>query len=175
MKLEPSDTLKLTHCSGLQTPALLTGIDALGCPGVQGPLAGVSSGAAHAFAMHGDTARAIDLWRQSILLFSASRLYGDVLAVRQALNAGILEQPVILVLPRAGRSRPVTGNRGSEQLAGYRVGAGQRRRYPAKLSRTSAPATCALGQVGNELRAPDRISAAGAAKDPRERDRVTIV
>jgi hypothetical protein len=51
--------------------------------------------AAHAFAMHGDTARAIDLWRQSILLSSESRLYGDVLAVRQALNAAILEQPVI--------------------------------------------------------------------------------
>jgi hypothetical protein len=30
VKLESSDTLKLTHCSGLQTPALLAGIDALG-------------------------------------------------------------------------------------------------------------------------------------------------
>jgi hypothetical protein len=30
VKREPTDTLKLTHCSGLQTPALLTGIDALG-------------------------------------------------------------------------------------------------------------------------------------------------
>jgi hypothetical protein len=30
VKLESSDTLKFTHCSGLQTPALLAGIDALG-------------------------------------------------------------------------------------------------------------------------------------------------
>jgi hypothetical protein len=30
VKLESSDTLKLTHCSGLQAPALLAGIDALG-------------------------------------------------------------------------------------------------------------------------------------------------
>ena len=43
--------------------------------------------AAHAFAMHGDTARAIDLWRQAILLSSESRLYGDVLACRAALTA----------------------------------------------------------------------------------------
>ena len=35
MKLEPSDTPKLTHGSGLQT-ALLAGIDALGCPS-EGP------------------------------------------------------------------------------------------------------------------------------------------
>jgi hypothetical protein len=51
--------------------------------------------AAHAFAMHGDTARAIDLWRQAILLSSESRLYGDVLACRAALTAAVLEQPVI--------------------------------------------------------------------------------
>ncbi|MGO8961942.1 MAG: hypothetical protein ACLQFR_31905 [Streptosporangiaceae bacterium] len=50
--------------------------------------------AARAFAMHGDTARAIDLWRQSILESSESRRYGDVLACRRALNAAILEQPV---------------------------------------------------------------------------------
>ena len=50
--------------------------------------------AARAFAMHGDTARAIDLWRQSILHSSQSRRYGDVLACRRALNATILEQPV---------------------------------------------------------------------------------
>ena len=49
---------------------------------------------AHAFAMHGDTRRAIDLWRQAILLSSESRRYGDVLACRRALNAAILEQPV---------------------------------------------------------------------------------
>jgi hypothetical protein len=36
--------------------------------------------AAHAFAMHGDTRRAIDYWRQAILLSSESRQYGDVLA-----------------------------------------------------------------------------------------------
>ena len=51
--------------------------------------------AAHAFAMHGDTARAIDLWRQAILLSSEARLYGDVLACRAALTAAVLEQPVI--------------------------------------------------------------------------------
>jgi len=50
--------------------------------------------AAYAFATHGDTAHAIDLWRQSILLASESRRYGDVLACRRALNAAILEQPV---------------------------------------------------------------------------------
>ena len=50
--------------------------------------------AAYAFATHGDTAHAIDLWRQSILLASESRQYGDVLACRRALNAAILEQPV---------------------------------------------------------------------------------
>jgi len=50
--------------------------------------------AAHAFAMHGDTARAIDLWRQAILRSSESRLYGDVAGCRRALNAAILEQPV---------------------------------------------------------------------------------
>jgi hypothetical protein len=53
--------------------------------------------AAHAFAMHGDTARAIDLWRQAILLSSESRLYGDVLACRAALTAVMVEQPVIEV------------------------------------------------------------------------------
>src|SRR5450755_2280725 len=31
VKHEPTDTLKLAHCSGLQTPALLTGIDAQFC------------------------------------------------------------------------------------------------------------------------------------------------
>ena len=45
--------------------------------------------------MHGDPARAIDLWRQSILLSSESRLYGDVLACRQALNAAVFEQPTL--------------------------------------------------------------------------------
>jgi hypothetical protein len=50
--------------------------------------------AAYAFATHGDTSHAIDLWRQSILLASESRQYGDVLACRRALNAAILEQPV---------------------------------------------------------------------------------
>jgi hypothetical protein len=50
--------------------------------------------AAYAFATHGDTAHAIDLWRQGILLASESRRYGDVLACRRALNAAILEQPV---------------------------------------------------------------------------------
>ena len=50
--------------------------------------------AAHAFAMHGDLGRAINLWRQSILLSSESRLYGDVLGCRRALNAAILEHSV---------------------------------------------------------------------------------
>lgn len=50
--------------------------------------------AAHAFAMHGDTRHAINLWRQAIMLSSDSRRYGDVLACRRALNAAILEQPV---------------------------------------------------------------------------------
>ena len=49
--------------------------------------------AAYAFVMHGDPARAIDLWRQSILLSSESRLYGDVVACRSALNAAVFEQP----------------------------------------------------------------------------------
>jgi hypothetical protein len=44
--------------------------------------------------VHGDTEHAIDLWRQSILRSSESRLYGDVLAGRRAVNAAILEQPV---------------------------------------------------------------------------------
>jgi hypothetical protein len=44
--------------------------------------------------MHGDTARAIDLWRQAILSSSESRLYGDVVECRRALNAAILEQPI---------------------------------------------------------------------------------
>jgi hypothetical protein len=35
--LEPSDALKLTHCSGLQTSALLAGIDALGYQGERPP------------------------------------------------------------------------------------------------------------------------------------------
>lgn len=50
--------------------------------------------AARAFAMHGATARAIDLWRQAILLSSETRLYGDVAGCRRALNAAILDQPV---------------------------------------------------------------------------------
>ena len=50
--------------------------------------------AAHAYAMHGDTEHAIDLWRQSILRSSESRMYGDVLACRHAVNSAILEQPV---------------------------------------------------------------------------------
>jgi hypothetical protein len=50
--------------------------------------------AARAFAMHGATARAIDMWRQAIRLSSESRLYGDVAGCRRALNAAILEQPV---------------------------------------------------------------------------------
>jgi len=54
----------------------------------------VAARAARAFAMHGDTGRAINLWRQSILLSSESRLYGDVLGCRRALNAAILEYPV---------------------------------------------------------------------------------
>jgi len=54
----------------------------------------VTARAARAFAMHGDTGRAINLWRQSILLSSESRLYGDVLGCRRALNAAILEHPV---------------------------------------------------------------------------------
>jgi hypothetical protein len=40
VKLESSDALKLTHCSGLQTFALLAGIDALGCPGRRPPRGG---------------------------------------------------------------------------------------------------------------------------------------
>jgi hypothetical protein len=47
--------------------------------------------AARAFVTHGDTARAIDLWRQAILLSSESRLYSDVLECRRALNAAIVE------------------------------------------------------------------------------------
>jgi hypothetical protein len=54
----------------------------------------VTARAARAFAMHGDTGRAINLWRQSILLSSESRLYGDVLGCRRALNAAILEHPI---------------------------------------------------------------------------------
>jgi hypothetical protein len=54
----------------------------------------ISARAAYAFAMHGDTARAIDIWRQSILLSSEFRLYGDVFACRRALDNAILEQPV---------------------------------------------------------------------------------
>jgi hypothetical protein len=50
--------------------------------------------AARAFAMHGATARAIDMWRQAIRLSGESRLYGDVAGCRRALNAAILEQPV---------------------------------------------------------------------------------
>jgi hypothetical protein len=50
--------------------------------------------AARAVAMHGDTARAIELWRQAILLSSESRLYGDVAGCRHALNASIFEQPI---------------------------------------------------------------------------------
>jgi hypothetical protein len=50
--------------------------------------------AAHAFAMHGDIGRAIDLWRQSILLSSESRLYGDVLAGRRAINNAVFHQPM---------------------------------------------------------------------------------
>jgi hypothetical protein len=37
VKLESNDTLKLTHCSGLQILALLAGIDALGCQGERPP------------------------------------------------------------------------------------------------------------------------------------------
>jgi hypothetical protein len=37
MGLEPSDALKLTHYSGLQTLALLAGIDALGYQGERPP------------------------------------------------------------------------------------------------------------------------------------------
>ncbi len=51
--------------------------------------------AAYAFAMHGDTVRAIDLWRQAIRESSEARLYGDVLACQAALNAAIFEQSVI--------------------------------------------------------------------------------
>jgi hypothetical protein len=54
----------------------------------------VTARAARAFAMHGDMGRAINLWRQSILLSSESRLYGDVFGCRRALNAAILEAPV---------------------------------------------------------------------------------
>lgn len=49
---------------------------------------------ARAFAMHRDTGRAVNLWRRSILMASESRLYGDVLGCRRALNATILEHPV---------------------------------------------------------------------------------
>lgn len=49
---------------------------------------------ARAFAMHGDSHRAINLWRRSILMASESRLYGDVLGCRRALNATLLEHPV---------------------------------------------------------------------------------
>jgi len=54
----------------------------------------VTARAARAFAMHGDMGRAINLWRRSILMSSESRLYGDVLGCRRALNAAILEDPV---------------------------------------------------------------------------------
>jgi hypothetical protein len=37
VKFDSSDTLKLTHGSGLQTFALLAGIDVLGCPGERPP------------------------------------------------------------------------------------------------------------------------------------------
>jgi hypothetical protein len=49
--------------------------------------------AARAFAVHGDPARAIDLWRKSILLASESRLYGDVVACRLAINSAAFEKP----------------------------------------------------------------------------------
>lgn len=66
---------------------------------------------ARAFAMHGDNGRAINLWRRSILMASESRLYGDVLGCRRALNAAIFEHPVPAFneidhpgpLPNAGR------------------------------------------------------------------------
>jgi hypothetical protein len=48
--------------------------------------------AARAFAMHGDIGRAIDLWRKSIMLASESRLYGDILACRMAINTAALEK-----------------------------------------------------------------------------------
>jgi hypothetical protein len=54
----------------------------------------IAARAARAFAMHGDMEQAIDLWRRSILWASESRLYGDVLGCRRALNAAILEHPV---------------------------------------------------------------------------------
>ena len=37
VELESNDSLKLTHGSGLQTPAMLTGIDAPGWPGKRPP------------------------------------------------------------------------------------------------------------------------------------------
>lgn len=49
--------------------------------------------AARAFALHGDPARAIDLWRTSVLLASESGLYGDVLACRRAISSASLEKP----------------------------------------------------------------------------------
>jgi hypothetical protein len=49
---------------------------------------------ARAFAVHGDSDRAVNLWRSGILMASESRLYGDVLGCRRALNAAILEHPV---------------------------------------------------------------------------------
>lgn len=53
----------------------------------------VTARAALASAMHGDADRAMNLWRQSILLSSGERLYGDVTGSRRALNTIILEQP----------------------------------------------------------------------------------
>jgi hypothetical protein len=50
VKLESSDSLKLTHGSGLQTSGLLAEIDVLGCPGERQPR---SSSAPFDCALHG--------------------------------------------------------------------------------------------------------------------------
>jgi hypothetical protein len=86
--------------------------------------------AARGFAMHGDTARAIDLWRQSILQASGSRQYGDVLACRRALNAALLEQPVPLMaeldftssLPNANRLLAATQPPAAQALGALHAG-----------------------------------------------------
>ena len=55
----------------------------------------VLSRAAYAHAQHGNTPRALDLWRQSILANSEDQLYGDVRAAHRSMAPLLFEQPEI--------------------------------------------------------------------------------
>jgi hypothetical protein len=131
--------------------------------------------AARAFAMHGDTARAIDLWRQSILQSSESRRYGDVLACRRALNAAILEQPVppvpeldfITSLPNADRLLAAVQPAAAQALRALHAGRlpaafGVTRRYlwEARLSGQLTDERDALELFGDILLAAGRPAVA---------------